>query len=111
MNAAAMIEGFHDPETGTITYIVVDPTTQRAAIIDPVLGYDFRSGCTDTAAADRLVAWARDRKLGIDWILETHAHADHLSAAQYLKAKLGGRVAIGAHITTVQRVFKRIYDL
>ncbi len=111
MNAAATIEGFHDPETGTITYIVVDPTTLRAAIIDPVLGYDFRSGCTDTAGADRLIAWAHERKLGIDWILETHAHADHLSAAQYLKANFGGRVAIGAHITAVQQVFEHIYNL
>ncbi|HEX7439365.1 MAG TPA: MBL fold metallo-hydrolase [Caldimonas sp.] len=111
MNAGGTIEGFYDPETGTITYMVVDPATWRAAVIDPVLGYDFRSGRTDTAGADRLIDRARERKLGIDWILETHAHADHLSAAPYLKANLGGRVAIGAHITAVQRVFKRIYDL
>lgn len=110
MQREASIEGFHDPATGTVSYVVADPATRRAAIIDPVLGYEPRSGCIDTAAADRLAASIRERDLGIDWILETHAHADHLSAAQYLKAKLGGTIAIGAHIAAVQQVFKRVYD-
>lgn len=111
MPPEATIEGFHDPVTGTVTYVVADPATRRAAIIDPVLGYDARSGCTDTTAADCLVAWIRGRGFGVDWILETHAHADHLSAAQHLKARLGGRVAVGAHIAAVQQVFQRIYNL
>ena len=91
--AGPTIEGFHDPATGTISYVFADPATRRAAIVDPVLGYDFKSGTTDTELADRMIEWIEARGLGIDWILETHAHADHLSSAPYLKRRLGGRTA------------------
>ena len=111
MNTAPIVTGFIDPITGTVSYVVADATCRRAAIIDPVLGYDFRSGHTDTAAADALIAHVRDNGLGVDWILETHAHADHLSSAQYLKAQLGGRIAIGEHIRLVQQTFRDIYNL
>jgi glyoxylase-like metal-dependent hydrolase (beta-lactamase superfamily II) len=101
---------FHAP-TGTWTYAVADPATRAAAIIDPVLDFDWRSGRTATTAADELVAHGRSRSLDVRWILETHAHADHLSAAQHVKARLGGEVAIGRGILDVQRTFKRIYGL
>jgi glyoxylase-like metal-dependent hydrolase (beta-lactamase superfamily II) len=109
--AGPTIEGFFDPATGTISYVFADPATRRAAIVDPVLGYDFKSGTTDTELADRMIGWIEARGLGVDWILETHAHADHLSAAPYLKRRLGGRTAIGKHIREVQSVFQRLFNL
>ena len=104
------IEGFFDPATWTVSYLVVDGATQRCAIIDSVLGYDPKSGRTNTASADRLLA--RMEKIGAtpDWILETHVHADHLTAAPYLKQARGGRIAIGAHITTIQKVFGTLFN-
>jgi glyoxylase-like metal-dependent hydrolase (beta-lactamase superfamily II) len=93
---------FHAP-TFTWTWVVEDPSTQAAAIVDPALDYDPKSGRIDTWLADAVVAHVHDRRLDVQWILETHAHADHLSAAQYLKRQLGGRVAIGAGIVAVQR--------
>jgi glyoxylase-like metal-dependent hydrolase (beta-lactamase superfamily II) len=105
----AEIQGFHDPITGTISYVVHDHN--HAAIIDPVLDYDPKSGRTKTQSADRLIAFVEQHKLTIDWILETHAHADHLSAAQYLREKLGGRIAIGEHISEVQTIFKQLFNL
>jgi glyoxylase-like metal-dependent hydrolase (beta-lactamase superfamily II) len=107
----ATIEGFHDAGSGTVSYVVADTAARRAAIVDPVLGYDFKSGATDTALADRIVAWVGERGFHLDWILETHAHADHLSSAQYLKGKLGGQIGIGAHIRDVQAVFRRLFNL
>ena len=111
MTATATIEGFFDRGTGTVSYVFADPSSQRAAIVDPVLGYDFKSGVTDTVQADRIAAWIEERGFRVDWILETHAHADHLSAAQHLKRRLGGRTGIGVHIREVQRVFQRLYNL
>jgi glyoxylase-like metal-dependent hydrolase (beta-lactamase superfamily II) len=111
MTATPTIEGFFDPGTGTVSYVFADPASRRAAIVDPVLGYDFKSGTTDTVQADRIAAWIEERGFGVDWILETHAHADHLSAAQHLKRRLGGRTGIGVHIREVQRVFQRLYNL
>ena len=105
------VTGFFHAPTGTWTYAVADPATRVAAIIDPVLDFDWRSGRTATNAADELVAHCRSRSLDVRWILETHAHADHLSAAQHVKAQLGGEVAIGRGILDVQRTFKRIYGL
>jgi glyoxylase-like metal-dependent hydrolase (beta-lactamase superfamily II) len=102
---------FHHAGTGTWSYVVADRATSEAAIIDPVLDYDWKSGRTSTASADRLVANLVQRELRLRWILETHAHADHLSAAQHLKARLGGEVAIGEGIRAVQQTFKRIYGL
>lgn len=99
------ITPFHDAATGTCSYLVSDPGSQRAAIIDPVLDYDARSGRIATHSADALLAALRARGDTLEWICETHAHADHLTAAAYIKGKAGGRVAIGAGIRDVQREF------
>ncbi len=104
------VKGFFDPATFTISYVVSDPRTRRAAIIDSVLDYDPKSGRTRTASADAIIAHVKEAGLAVDWHLETHAHADHLSAAPYLKQALGGRIAIGEHITTVQRTFKTVFN-
>ena len=105
------IEGFFDDITGTVSYVVYDAPGGHAAIIDPVLDYDAKSGRTQTRCADRLIQFIRTGKLTLDWILETHAHADHLSAAHFLKQQLGGRIAIGERICQVQAVFKRLFNL
>lgn len=102
---------FHHAGTGTWTYVVADPATSVAAVIDPVLDYDWRSGRTSTASADRVADHCRERALQVRWILETHAHADHLSAAQHLKQSVGGEVAIGSGIRGVQQTFKRLLGL
>jgi glyoxylase-like metal-dependent hydrolase (beta-lactamase superfamily II) len=101
---------FHAP-TGTWSYVVADPASRAAAVIDPVLDYDWRSGRTGTKSADALVAHCARERLEVAWILETHAHADHLSAAPHLKSRLGGRIAIGRGILQVQATFKRIFGL
>jgi len=106
----ATIRSFFDPATYTVTHVVSDLATQRAAIIDSVLDYDPKSGRTATRSADAVIAHVREAGLTVDWHLETHAHADHLSAAPYLKAQLGGRIAIGEHIRDVQRVFKGLFN-
>jgi glyoxylase-like metal-dependent hydrolase (beta-lactamase superfamily II) len=106
----ATIRSFFDPATYTVTHVVSDLATQRAAIIDSVLDYDPKSGRTATRTADAVIAHVREAGLTVDWHLETHAHADHLSAAPYLKAHLGGRIAIGEHIRDVQRVFKGLFN-
>jgi glyoxylase-like metal-dependent hydrolase (beta-lactamase superfamily II) len=90
--------------------VLADPATKRAALIDSVLDYDPKSGRSRTASADRLIAWVREAGLQVDWHLETHAHADHLSAAPYLQQQLGGRTGIGSHIRQVQGVFKAIFN-
>jgi glyoxylase-like metal-dependent hydrolase (beta-lactamase superfamily II) len=102
---------FRHAETGTWSYVVADPSTAAAAIIDPVLDYDWRAGRTSTSSADGIARHCRERGLQVQWILETHAHADHLSSAQHLKAELGGVVAIGSGIRSVQRTFKRLFGL
>lgn len=103
-------EAFFDPGTSTASYLVLDPASNRCVIIDSVLDYDPKSGRTRTAQADRLIARVRELGATVDWILETHAHADHLSAAAYLKEKLGGRTGVGDHITEVQEIFGRIFN-
>ncbi len=95
MTARTTTRAFFDPVTWTVSYVVSDNATGAAAVIDPVLDYDFKSGRTDTKAADRVLDDLRSRHLRVEWILETHAHADHLSAARYLQQRVGGRVAIG----------------
>ncbi len=101
---------FHDA-TSTISYLVSEPGGAHAAIVDSVLDYDAKSGRSGTEAADKIVDAARERGLQVDWILETHAHADHLTAAPDLQEKLGGRIAIGARITEVQTIFKGVFNL
>ncbi len=104
------VEAFFDEPTYTVSYVVADPDSNACAIVDSVLDYDPASGRTSTASADRLVAWVRDRGLTVEWILETHVHADHLTAAPYLKEQLGGQIAIGDHITEVQQVFGKLFN-
>ncbi len=104
------IQSFFDPMTFTVTHVVSDPVTQRAAIIDSVKDYDPKSGRTSMVSADKVVAYVMASGLTVDWLLETHAHADHLSAAPYLKEKLGGRIAIGRDICAVQTVFKKVFN-
>lgn len=105
------VHGLFDPATWTVTYIVHQGPGTVCAIIDPVLGYAPKSGRTHRAPADRVVDYVSEHSLQVAWILETHAHADHLSAAPYLKSRLGGRLAIGHHIAQVQSVFKAIFHL
>ena len=105
------IEAFYDPTTGTVSYVVYDATGGTAAIIDPVLDFDPKSGRTTTTSADAIVAFVRGKGLAVAWLLETHAHADHLSAAAYLQQTLGGKTAIGEHIRQVQGVFKGLFNL
>ncbi|OYU44459.1 MAG: MBL fold metallo-hydrolase [Burkholderiales bacterium PBB4] len=107
---APKIHSAFDPATFTVTHIVSDPSTGRAAVIDSVLDYDPKSGRTSHHSADKVIAYVQQQDLVVDWLLETHAHADHLSAAPYLKDKLGGRVAIGRHIRDVQAVFKKVFN-
>ncbi len=104
------VTGFYDPQTATISYVVKDPESDHCAIIDPVLDYDAAAGRTHTDSADRLVEYVRGQGLKVDWIIETHAHADHLSAAPYIKERLGGKIAIGRPITTVQKVFGKVFN-
>ena len=105
------VHGIFDPATWTVTYVVHDGPGTACAIVDPVLDYDPKSGRTRTVSADKLIAYVRENDLKVEWILETHAHADHLSAAPYLKGQLGGRTGIGEQIRTVQKVFKGIFNL
>ena len=105
------IQHFYDEPTGTLSYVVDDPASQRAAVIDCVLGFSMVSGRTDTTPADALIDYIDAEGLTLEWILETHAHADHLSAAQYVKAKLGGKVAIGEGIRDVQAHFAPTYNM
>ena len=111
MQAAVTTQAFFDPDTWTVTYVLADTDSGRAAIIDPVLDYDFKSGRTSTTSADQVLAYVADKGLHIDWILETHAHADHLSGAHYIRDRVGGRIAIGENIRTVQATFKTIFNL
>ena len=104
------IAGFFDEATFTVSYVVHDPATREAAIVDSVLDYDAASGTTGTASADRILAYVSSENLKVTWILETHAHADHLSAAPYLQERLGGKLAIGAEIVRVQDVFGTMFN-
>lgn len=109
MKKPAIEAFFHEP-TNTVSYLVWDEATKAAAVIDPVLDFDHRSGRASTAAADAILAGAKARGLNIVWVLETHAHADHLSAAPYIKLKTGARVGIGEHIREVQRIFRPVFN-
>lgn len=104
------VEALFDPATSTLSYLVHDRASRAAALIDSVLDFDPKSGRTATTTADRLIARVRELDLKLEWILETHVHADHLSAAPYLRRQLGGRIGIGAQITTVQQVFGKVFN-
>lgn len=106
-----LVEGFFEPRTWSIQYIVIDSDTKHCAIIDPVLDYDEKSGTTATHSADRLLEYVQRHNLKIEWILDTHPHADHFSAAHYLKNKTGAPTGIGAHVTDVQKLWKTLYNL
>ncbi len=106
-----IIKGFFDPATWTVTYVVYEKPASPCLIIDPVLDYDHKSGRSKTTSADKVIEFVKENHLETEWILETHAHADHISAAPYLKAKLGGKMAIGDHIAIVQSVFKKVFNL
>ena len=107
----AQVKAFFDPATWTVSYVVFDAPGGHCALVDSVLDYDPKSGRTRTDSANQLIAFVREQNLMEDWILETHAHADHLSAAPYLRKHLGGKIAIGGKITQVQNVFKGIFHL
>lgn len=111
MNTSIHIQAFFDEASNTLTYLVSDPVTRQAAVIDPVLDYEQRSGRASTASADRVLAAARAAGLDVVWVLETHAHADHLSAAPYIRQHTGARVAIGEHIREVQGIFRPVFNL
>ncbi len=108
---ALAIRAFFDEPTNTISYLVWDRATGKGAVVDPVLDFDHRSGKASTASADAILAGAADEGVAVEWILETHAHADHLSAAPYLKLKTGAKVGIGEHIRDVQRIFRPVFNL
>ena len=104
------VRGFFDETTNTVSYVVSDPQTDACAIIDSVLDFDPNNGCTSYASADQLIEYITANKLALHWILETHVHADHLSAAPYLRTKLGGKIGIGANIETVHSAFHDIFN-
>ncbi len=105
------VTAFFDEATFTVTYVVADAKTGRAAVVDPVLDFDPASGRTSTTSADDVVRYVNDNKLSVDWILETHVHADHLSGAPYIREHLGGKTAIGRDVTAVQETFKGVFNL
>jgi glyoxylase-like metal-dependent hydrolase (beta-lactamase superfamily II) len=108
--AAVQVRSFFDEATFTVTHVLSDPAAGKAAIIDSVLDFDPASGRTSTSSADAVIAYIREQDLEVEWLLETHAHADHLSAAPYLQEQLGGKLAIGRHILTVQETFGKIFN-
>ena len=104
------VTAFFDDATNTVSYVVREPEGSACAVIDSVLDFDHASGRTDTASADRIIAHVRDQGLDCQWVLETHVHADHLSAAPYVQTQLGGKIGIGANITVVQDVFGKVFN-
>jgi glyoxylase-like metal-dependent hydrolase (beta-lactamase superfamily II) len=110
MPARSIINSFFDEPTNTVSYLVADPATKRACVIDPVLNYDHKSGEASVASADAILHKAEAEGFKIEWVLETHVHADHLSGAPYLKLKTGAKVAIGEHIRDVQQIFRPIFN-
>ncbi len=111
MSNSPDVQGFFDDATSTVSYVVTDRETRRAAIIDPVLDYDPASGRTRTQSADALVEFVGRHELEVDWVLDTHVHADHITAAPYVRERLGGCIGIGEHVAAVQREFKSIFNL
>jgi len=110
MTAKPTIRAFFDEPTNTVSYLVSDPATRRAAVIDPALDYDHRSGKASTKSAEAILSAAAADGLTIEWVLETHAHADHLSGAPFIKLKTGAKVGIGEHIRDVQKIFRPVFN-
>ncbi len=110
MSGKPIIQAFFDEPTNTVSYLVADPATKKAAIIDPVFDYDHASGTVDTRSVEAILAAAGEAGYVIEWALETHAHADHLSGAPYIKARTGAQIGIGEHIKDVQRIFRPIFN-
>ncbi len=104
------VTGFFDPDTNTISYVVKDPASSACAVIDSVLDLDYAAGRLATSSADRIIAFVRGHGLTVEWLIETHVHADHLSAAPYLQRELGGKIGIGAQITVVQDTFGKVFN-
>lgn len=104
------IQHFFDSNTSTFTYVVSDPTTKRCAIIDPVLDYDMQAGKTSTISSDKVIAYVKEQELTVEWILETHAHADHLTGSHYIKEKIGGKIGIGEHIKEVLKFWVPLFN-
>jgi glyoxylase-like metal-dependent hydrolase (beta-lactamase superfamily II) len=110
-NMQPSIEAFFDTVTGTVSYVVFDEPGGSCAIIDPVLDYEARSGRTRTASADKLISFIKNQRLKVEWILDTHVHADHLTSAHYLKNRIGGKTAISRDVPIVQQIFKEFFNL
>ena len=108
---APSVESFFDAETGTFSHVIYEGRGSACAIVDSVLNYDARSGRTGTASADRIIAFVRAKELQVQWLLETHVHADHISAADYLRHKLGGQICIGDGIRNVRAAFDRAFRI
>ncbi len=104
------VAGFYDPDTATISYVVKDPASKSCAVIDSVMDIDYAAGRITFASADQLIDYITANDLSLEWLIETHAHADHLSAAPYIQGKLGGKIGIGSEITTVQEVFGKVFN-
>ncbi|MDX2257645.1 MAG: MBL fold metallo-hydrolase [Hyphomicrobiaceae bacterium] len=110
MTTKPEVTGFFDPETSTISYVVKDPASKVCAVVDSVMDFDYASGRITYRAADEIVAFISTHSLTVEWLIETHAHADHLSAAPYIQGKVGGKLGIGEHIRTVQEVFGKVFN-
>ena len=110
MSGKPVIQAFFDEPTNTVSYLVADPASKKAAIIDPVFDYDHNSGTVDTRSVEAMLKAAEEAGYTVEWALETHAHADHLSGAPYIKAKTGAKIGIGEHIKDVQRIFRPIFN-
>ena len=104
------VQAFFDEATNTVSYVVRDPSSHKCAVIDSVLDFDYASGHTDTRSADAIIAWVREKEYQVEWILETHVHADHLSAAPYIQERVGGKIGIGEKITVVQNTFGKVFN-
>jgi len=111
MSKQPLIQAFFDEPTNTISYLVADPSSKKAAVIDPVLDYDHNAGEVDTRSVEAMLKAASDAGYTIEWTLETHAHADHLSGSPYIKAKTGAKIGIGEHIKDVQRIFRPVFNI
>ncbi|HRK17529.1 MAG TPA: MBL fold metallo-hydrolase [Hyphomicrobiaceae bacterium] len=104
------VKGFFDPETSTISYVVRDPASDACAIVDSVMDFDYAAGRISYKSADQIIDYVREQRLRVEWLIETHAHADHLSAAPYIQSKIGGKIGIGEKIRIVQDVFGKIFN-